>query len=200
MAGSGTVLINTKAKKYIYNDNDKRIAELFSFIKNDPLAYEKVKEVVQEYNLSSTNKIEYNNLRADYSINPTPAKLLALICHSFSNGYEITQKGKFNVPFGKRTLTNLFYRNYLNTKEFLNKNKVEIYNKDFSEIIPDNENDFIYLDPPYLGADTNYNRHNGWTIIEENKMYDYVSKLKCIWWWRRSCYNKIISKNLWRNN
>lgn len=40
------------------------------------------------------------------------------------------------------------------------------------------ENDFVYLDPPYLASSFKY---GGWTEKDENNLLDWISNLKCRW-------------------
>ena len=67
--GSGTVLINTQAKQYIYNDVNHFVADIFEGIitqtAEDTIA--QVDAIIAAYDLSKTNKKGFEQLRNDYN-------------------------------------------------------------------------------------------------------------------------------------
>jgi len=69
-------------------------------------------------------------------------------------------------------------KKYKNTKwkDFLNNNKVKIYNKDFCNLIKkyDSKDTLFYLDPPYSKSKTDYNVGG----LDPQKVYDCVDNIK----------------------
>ena len=77
------------------------------------------------------------------------ARLLYLNKTCFNGLYRVNKKGKFNVPYGKRS-GNFFDSEILrDASEFLQNTTIEF--ADYSETLNNHavEGDFIFLDPPY---------------------------------------------------
>jgi len=91
------------------------------------------------------------------------------------------KNGKFNIPFGRYKTIN--YEELLNKDyEILLKN-TEILNKDFEYIFEnyDNENNFMFLDPPYDSEFTDYG-YCQFGKEEHKKLADLFknTKIKCL--------------------
>ena len=67
--GSGTVLINTEADHYIYNDINPYVSDIISGLFSN--SYEdiinQIEKVISDYELSMTNKEGFEKLRNDYN-------------------------------------------------------------------------------------------------------------------------------------
>lgn len=68
--GSGTVLINTKADHYIYNDINFYVSSIFDGLISQRAEETilQIEKIIQEYNLSKTNKEGFEKLRDDYNL------------------------------------------------------------------------------------------------------------------------------------
>jgi len=169
--GGGAVFFNiikhTKLEKCVISDINEELILLYKVIKNDArklisfvekylLIYNQLSELDKEkyyYNLRTTYNIERFNIdHGDYSylFIPRAAQMLFLNKTCYNGLYRQNLRGEFNVPFGKNyhptILTN---NNILTVSELFNN--VEIECKDFQDICSniDNNNSFVYLDPPY---------------------------------------------------
>ena len=67
--GSGTVLINTNAEHYIYNDVNPYVEGIFrGLIETDTQTIiDAIEKIIQEYSLSKTNKDGFEKLRDFYN-------------------------------------------------------------------------------------------------------------------------------------
>ena len=163
-SGSGTVLINVNANKYIYNDLNYFVSDIFKgLVETD---YEKIVKsiefIIEEYSLSKENKDGFNLLREDYNNgNNEWFVLYTLMCFSFNHQFRFNSDMKYNSSFGS-------IRAYFSDrqKEDLRKMKdrlfckdVQIFSKNFLDIDYSlfSKDDFFYFDPPYLGSVGNYN-------------------------------------------
>lgn len=135
--------------------------------------------------LGTYNKEKYIKLRKTYNdiIVENEADLFrknimfyVLTVYSFNNQIRFNLKNKYNVPVGKRDF-NLKVREHLIKfiKVLKNKN-IKFVNKDFRMYNWDelDENDFIYLDPPYLISTASYNEQGGWTEKDEKDLLDLL--------------------------
>lgn len=187
--GSGTVLMNTEADHYIYNDVNSYVSDIVSGLFSTPYdeIIKQIENVISEYDLSMTNKEGFERLRNDYNNGRKDwITLYALMCHSFNHQFRFNSKHEYNSSFGKN-------RSYFSDRQrqdlfilkqrFENKEPVTVLSKnafdfDFSDF---DENDLIYFDPPYYNSVGNYNDgrrgFEGWTAEHEKKLYELLDKL-----------------------
>ncbi len=191
--GGCNVAVNVQANKKICNDLEPHLIDFYNNIKLR--SGEEVKQIilanVKKYDLSKTNKEGFLECRNDYNNCKTWDMLYTLISHSFNNQIRYNKTAGFNSSFGKDKScfnTNL-QSNIVNFTDELNCNYTFI-NEDFRNIDFTNlkENDFIYIDPPYLVSVASYNETNrylkGWTEKEELdllKLLDTLSALGLKW-------------------
>lgn len=162
--GSGTVLLNVYANKYIYNDINGYVADILEGIIDQNFDYiiQMVKETIKEYHLSKTNKEGFLKLRDDYNNGKNDwITLYTLMCYSFNYQLRFNNNHIYNSSFGANRSSfsrnqekNIWLAQYkmLGTcKEFWRKNFKDINYKQFTS------KDFIYIDPPYYNSTGNYN-------------------------------------------
>jgi DNA adenine methylase/adenine-specific DNA-methyltransferase len=155
--------------------------------KNGYDAYKKY--VIGNNGLKEYNRVGYLNLREHFNgnnlaVNNKSFYLFVLICYAFNNDIRFNSSGKFNMPVGK-TDFNASIRGKL--KSF----KMGIHNKNITFKVSDFEvvtkmqlrqDDFVYVDPPYLITDAVYNKANadnydGWSENSEKRLLDVLSYL-----------------------
>ena len=184
--GSGTVLMNTEAEHYIYNDINPYVSNIISglFTTSYDDIITQIESVISEYELSMTNKSGFEKLRDDYNDGRKDwITLYTLMCHSFNHQFRFNNKHEYNSSFGKN-------RSYFSDRQrqdlkavkdrFENKDTVCVMSKnvfefDFSDF---DKNDMIYFDPPYFNSVGNYNDgkrgFEGWTSEHEQKLYELL--------------------------
>lgn len=200
--GSGVVSVNVRANKKVLNDLNiytLSLIKLFNDNSDNPhRLVERVEEVIKRFDLptictnvrailrddTARDKFEksYRALR-DYYNNSTerePLLLYILSIYSFSHIIRFNKNGYFNMPIGNsgyipdvrdKLLGNAYKGNY------------EITCKDFRDYTNMNfrVNDFIYLDPPYLGTNAIYNENNGfsggWSYNDDADLFAFCDKL-----------------------
>jgi len=152
---------------------------------NPDLFFRKVIEIIQEYGLSHSyikdivpqnlkdewkktyyakfNKKGFNQLKNDYNTGKANSiiHLYILLIFGFNRMLRFNSKGEYNLPvgnvdFNKNTQTAL--NNYF---DLIKKKNTTFYNLDFLDFFKDihfQQNDFVYLDPPYLITFSEYNK------------------------------------------
>ena len=185
--GSGTVLINTEADHYIYNDINYYVANIFNGIISqsaEDTIYQ-VEAIIKEYNLSKTNKTGFEKLRYDYNNGRNDWIILyTLMCHSFNWQMRFNNIHQYNSSWGKDRSS---FTNRQKDSLIAMKNKIStditVMSKSFEDIdFSDfDENDLIYFDPPYYNSVGNYNDgkrgFEGWTAEHEKKLYELLDSL-----------------------
>lgn len=103
--GSGTVLINTNAEHYVYNDINKYVAQIFEGICYDEIEaiIDGINAIIETYKLSKTNKDGFEKLRLDYNKSSKNdwITLYTLMCYSFNYQFRFNNKHEYNSSFGK---------------------------------------------------------------------------------------------------
>ncbi len=140
------------------------------------------------FGLSKTNKEGYYKFKDYYNQEKNPLDLYVLCAYCFNHIMTFNSKHEFNQTFGKNR--SHFNPNMeKNLKRFLEKLKNG--NFSFSSVSFENFNfesltvkDFVYLDPPYLIADSGYNRGSknagilrAWTKEDEIRLLDLLDVL-----------------------
>jgi DNA adenine methylase len=185
--GGCNVGINIEASKVIFNDNLTYLIKLYNEFKSKGFdnVLKHIEDTINEYDLSLTNEEGYNKLRKKYNSDRNELDLFVLICYSFNHQIRFNNKHEFNISFGKyRSSFNQNIKN--NLEQFIRKiqstntsftNK-DFYHFDFSEL---KENDFVYIDPPYLISIGSYNDgkrgFKGWTETEEIQLFEIIKKI-----------------------
>lgn len=187
--GSGTVLMNTEADYYIYNDINPYVSSIVSGLFSTPYdeIIKQIENIISEYDLSITNKSGFEKLRDDYNnCRKDWVTLYTLMCHSFNHQFRFNNKHEYNSSFGKN-------RSYFSDRQrqdllalkhrFENKDPIIVSSKNaFDFDLSDfDENDLIYFDPPYFNSVGNYNDgkrgFEGWTAKHEKKLYELLDRL-----------------------
>lgn len=179
--GGANVAVNVKANKIVAIDINLPIIELYRTFQN--LSIETILSYIQdrinEYKLDKTNKEGYLNFRKNYNANKNPLDLFILICYSFNNQIRFNSKGDFNMPFGKdrSSFNNRIKENLINFHSAIKDIKFDSERfRDFN-IDELKENDFVYVDPPYLITCASYNERNGWNEKDENDLCELLDRL-----------------------
>lgn len=188
-SGSGTVLMNTDADYYIYNDINPYVSSIVSGLFSTPYdeIIKQIENIISEYDLSMINKEGFERLRDSYNNGRKDwITLYTLMCHSFNHQFRFNNKHEYNSSFGKN-------RSYFSDRQrqdllalkqrFENKDPIIVsskntFNFDFSDF---DKNDLIYFDPPYFNSVGNYNDgkrgFEGWTAEHEKKLYELLDRL-----------------------
>lgn len=186
-SGGANVGINVKANKYVFNDMNSRINEMFRYFisfDSDELV-NKIHLRIKECQLSKTNEQGFLSFRKQYNENPNPLDLYILISYSYNYQIRFNNSMEFNNPFGKnRSSFSINMEN--NLRQFIDKSKkldlkfTDYLFTDF-DFTTLNSFDFVYMDPPYLITTGNYNDGNrgflNWSEIQELEMYRILNDL-----------------------
>lgn len=185
--GSGTVLINTKAEHYVYNDVNMYVASIFDGLlaQSADETIMQVEQLISAYDLSKTNRQGFERLRDDYNKGKNAwIVLYTLMCFSFNHQFRFNSEHQYNSSFGSirayfsdRQKADLrIMKEKISTDiSVMTKNFMDI---DFSDF---DENDLLYFDPPYYNSVGNYNDgkrgFEGWTAVHELKLLELLTKL-----------------------
>lgn len=195
-AGSAIVSMNVKSNRYFINDLDSNVYELYRLFKTNKSnnIINHINKRIDEYRLArertkrnefkDKDKIEqykkaYMDFRTFYNNNKNTLDFYTLMFYSFSQQFRFNSKGEFNMPCGNDCFSEGNKQYIENGCNFFGNDNVYIFNKNFKDLNIKNikENDFIYLDPPYLNTTATYNENGGWTEEDENELYQLCENL-----------------------
>ena len=163
-----------KLHKYLSKASNNEIIffhNIEKIIKKYGLSYSYKEDIIplelkQQYKktyFAKYNKVAYEKMRMDFNNSKEEdiATLYLLLIYGFNRMLRFNKKGLFNLPVGNVDFNSnvvIALKNYF--QEIKNKQPIW-YNLDYKsflkEIAPTN-NDFIYLDPPYLITSSEYNK------------------------------------------
>ena len=203
--GGGSVFLNVNAQKLVLNDIDKNMIQLHNYLCTcsscPEIFFEQIKNRIYNLGLSRSfiedivphnlrieypktyyakfNKESYNRLRNDYNKNKENIlDLYLLLIYGFNRILRFNSKGDFNLPVGNVD----FNKNVVNALETYFNNvcsiSVHFFNFDYKEflnLLTYKDNDFIYLDPPYLITFSEYNRL--WNEDKERELLELLDEL-----------------------
>lgn len=197
-SGSGVVSMNTKANKYYLNDIDVNLNmlykifqiysedEIISHIENRIEEFNLPKERTRRCDFKDNDKLNeykqaYMKFRDYYNKSKNPLDLYTLMFFAFSQQFRFNRKGDFNMPFGNDCFSETNKQYIKNGVEFFQKDNVHTYNYNFKDIDFNlEEDDFVYLDSPYLDCTATYNEGRGqkaWSMEHELYMYCLCEEL-----------------------
>lgn len=202
--GSGTMTLNfaDKYKKAIYNDFDVIVYKLFKWattmsetglndLRNKMIALDnRYNFFIKDMNLTEikawitkndiTKRLEYegwNNFLTYENVNKnSEADILWIATYcAFSHNLRFVKDGSFGKSYGAQVYRDPAQFGFLSASRFKN---IEYTNKSFQEIDINKltENDFIYLDPPYLITD-NGSYDDKWTEELQKELYKFCEEL-----------------------
>jgi len=203
--GGGSVFLNTNAKKFLLNDIDKNIINLHKFLTsqsiNKSCFFKKLEEQIFKYDLSYSYKTDYisqelkekykktyyahynkeafKKLKVDFNNNKTDIlKLYILLIYGFNRMIRFNLKGDYNLPVGNVDFNANVFNALNDYLSLITTKNIKFYNldyKDFINSIKITQDDFIYIDPPYLITCSEYNKY--WDIQKEKNLLDLINHL-----------------------
>lgn len=127
----------------------------------------------------------YNETAYSQSPELKTALYLFLREYSYSSMFRYNSSGEFNVPFGGNTYAKKDFNirmNQIKDSDVVEKLQgTEIMNGDFSKVLIDQEETFIFLDPPYDSEFSTYNLHV-FDAKEQIRLHDELLEIKKSKW------------------
>lgn len=207
--GSGVVGFNVTPKKAIFSDSNPHIIRFYKDIQSGSLNSDLVRDFLEEEapKLAETPPDKcsyYYTVRSRFNSNPNSLDFIFLQRSNFNGMMRFGPNG-YNVPFGRKPdrfkpalITKIV--NQVKWVESLLKGKDwKFINCDWSDAISAvKKEDFIYLDPPYIGRNADY--FNSWTEEEAAVLAESIQKLSCgfaLSMWLKNKYRANEYINCW---
>lgn len=163
--GSGVVAFNLAPQRALLNDKNQYVIALYKGIQSGEITSKSVRQFLEYHGakLEEGGAAYYLEMRDEFNANGDPLYFLFLNRSDFNGMIRFNRHGQFNVPFCQKP--NRFAPAYI-TKICNQVAKVAsiMRGKDWQFTCTPwqdafsnaSAEDYIYLDPPYIGRDTSY--------------------------------------------
>lgn len=203
--GGGSSFLNTQAKVYLLNDKDKNLIALHQFLTRQAhqseAFFKRLFDLIESYELSLSfknflpplslrkafkktyfakfNKENYLRLRADFNADKKDFhRLYLLLIYGFNHMLRFNLKNDFNLPVGNVDFNANVFKALKDYFTFVEDRNLSFFNLDFEVFLRNisfQKDDFIYLDPPYLISNSEYNKL--WDEKFELRLYTLLKEL-----------------------
>jgi DNA adenine methylase len=162
-------LNQTEHPRFLLNDINKDLIELYKFIQKDPIDY--IKEAKKFFEPDYQNKEKYLEIRERFNKSTDPKERSILFLYLNKKGFNgltrYNNEGKFNVPFGGKKAFPEKEILYFSSK----LQNAELFNLDFMEFLKLCPNRWTcYADPPYLplNRSSNFSSYYGAFLLHQH--------------------------------
>ena len=184
--GSGVVAFNLAPKRALLTDTNQHIIAFYRSIQNGKINRTIVSEFLHDQGdrLLKNGADYYYEVRDRFNQFASPLDFLFLNRACFNGVMRFNSKGGFNVPFCRKPQR--FSQSYItkiaNQVDWVSKqmagNDWKFRVANWQEALAEAQSDdFVYLDPPYIGRHTDY--YNAWNQAEAEKLAAITKQLPC---------------------
>lgn len=163
--GSGVVAFNVQPERALLNDSNPHIITLYERIFTGKITPRKVREHLtrEGAELLAKGEEHYYFIRERFNRAGDPLDFLFLNRSCFNGVMRFNRKGQFNTPFCRkpdrfrRALVTKIANQVADIARVMHNKQWEFRIGDWRECLQNvRQNDFVYLDPPYIGRHTDY--------------------------------------------
>ena len=170
------------------NKKEKFFKELFSMINRYGFSCSYLKDVIPQdlkkkypkTYYAKFNKAQYKHLKDDFNREGKTdyLKLYLLLIYGFNHMIRFNSSGDFNLPVGNVDFNKNVYEALNNYFDITSRRVINVCSLDFEQFLRAkriSNNDFVYLDPPYLISLSEYNKL--WGVEDEQRLYNLLDSL-----------------------
>ncbi len=196
--GSGVVLFNFQPERALINDINPHIINLYKMICEGSLSPEEVGRHLKAEGerLLLQGEKHYYFIRDRFNKTGNPLDFIFLNRSCFNGVMRFNSKGQFNVPFCRKldrfrpAYVTKVVNQILKIKKIAHNKDWEFRSEDWRKCLEGvSKDDFVYLDPPYVGRHTDY--YQRWSEREALELARVVRSLPCgfaVSMWKQNKY------------
>lgn len=175
------LMSNAKEPEKFFEDVEKVIRKYkLSHSYKDDIVPDSLKKEFKKTYYARFNKEGYEKLRVHVNKNKKndPLILYILLIYGFNRMLRFNGGGKFNLPVGNVDFNKNVVIALNNYFEFVQNKKIKFTSQDFRKFFEKRayeKGDFVYFDPPYLIASSEYNKL--WGEDEEINLLNLIDEL-----------------------
>ena len=184
--GSGVVILNIAPERALLADTNPHIVGLYQAIQRGEINSSTVREflVSEGRKLAAGGADYYYEVRERFNTSGSPLDFLFLNRSCFNGVVRFNKRGGFNTPFGHKPgrFTKAYISKIANqvnwaARQMRGKDwefRVAQWDVILSEAAA---NDFVYMDPPYIGRHTDY--FSSWSAADAERLSRAAQSLPC---------------------
>lgn len=189
--GGGAVFFSLLPSNAIITDSNQELIETYKAIRDSPeevisLLEELKKKHSKELYMAIRELDRIYDLFFEFSLVEIASRMIYLNQTCFNAVYRVNKKSQFNVPIGSSLNRLICDKNAIIIASKILK-KAKIICADFEEaLLGHNENDFIYLDPPYepVSKYSDFTRYTKEKFYQDDQLrlkniFDKLTKAGC---------------------
>lgn len=186
--GSCEVLLSLDPPKALVADNNRFIINFFNDVKDRKIDAQKIREFLEFHGLNLSRKGEsyYYQMRKEFNEKPSSLLFLFVNRSCFNGLMRFNSKGQFNVPFCRKNdrFSKAYITKIVNQVDSISKviwshgDDWRFICQDFRKTLSEaRENDFLYLDPPYINRNATY--FDDWDKEKNDDLLSLVYRSSC---------------------
>jgi len=198
--GTGVVAFNLAPRRALLTDRNPHIISLYQHIQTGEITSQTVREFLEYHGdiLEHQGEDYYREMRSLFNENGDPLYFLFLNRSDFNGMIRFNRNGNFNVPFCQKP--SRFSKSYITKICNQVSNVAEVmHGRDWrfacsswqAAFAAAAANDYIYLDPPYIGRDTSY--VGEWPEEEATALAAYAHRTPanvCLSMWKENQFRR----------
>lgn len=200
--GSGSVVLNLQPERALICDTNHHLINIYKSIQNKDLTADKLRRFleIEGEKLKVQGEPYYYEVRERFNEYGSSYDFIFLNRSCFNGMIRFNSKGGFNVPFCKKE--ERFRQAYITkicnqvswASSVIEGKDWEFIAQDWKETLSvENveKNDFVYLDPPYIGRNADY--FNKWGDEDATLLEERIKSLSCGFaysMWLRNIYRE----------
>ena len=198
--GTGVVAFNMAPKKALLSDKNQYIIELYAGIQRGTITSMVVRDFLEYHGerLKKDGEKYYREMRDRFNENGDPLYFLFLNRADFNGMIRFNRRGEFNVPFCQKP--DRFAKAYISRICNQVADAAEIMQgKDWTfmccpwqkTFAAATNQDYVYIDPPYIGRDTSY--VGEWSEAEAIELAEVAHEMSanvCLSMWKENEFRK----------
>lgn len=209
--GSGVVLFNIAPERALVSDTNVHIINFYKQVQKGNITPEVVREYLTDAGeqLLLRGEDYYYEVRERFNRGGDALDFLFLSRACFNGVMRFNKQGEFNVPFCKKPdrFRPAYITKIVNQVKWIDeimRNHDWVFEAcDWRETLSKcTEDDFVYLDPPYIGRHTDY--YNSWTEDDAEELAKIARELPCgfaLSMWKENKYrHNLHLETYWSGN
>ena len=209
--GSGVVALNLAPQRALLSDANPHIIEFYRSVQSGEINGVSVRDylMAEGAKLRESNGEHYYVVRERFNKEKSPLDLLFLNRSCFNGLMRFNRRGEFNTPFGHKPgrFTTSYITKIVNQVRWAAR---QMSGRDWEFRVADwgstlaeaRDEDFVYLDPPYIGRHTDY--YSAWGDDQAQRLAQFARGLPCgfalsMWLENRYRRNEHIDES-WSGN
>lgn len=181
--GGGSVFFellrsSNNVTRFRLSDINESLIEIYNLVKDSPEIL--IEHYTENWKLLKENPEHFYKIRDFYNSSKCPKAFYFLTRTCYNGTIRYNQKGEFNTShhFGRDGMNPEMIKSIiLDYNNLMSWRDVEFLHTSYESVIPNNQGDVVYLDPPYTNTKSLY-----FGNIDFQKFQEWIDSMDCSWY------------------